>query len=236
VTDPRRHQLVPGVGEQAFVSGGLALFDLDRTIVPGSSLVHLGRVLVRRKMLSRRRLTAGLARNAAFRRRGAGDSTAARLRDGLLRHAAGLERDALLEVVQEVTPEIVADAYPAARWLLAEHAAAGDFCVIVSASPQELVESVVEALGAHRAVGTEAEVVDGRYTGELAAPFCHGVGKLARLRAEVGDVRGFRSAGYADSASDIPLLRACTRPVAVNPDRHLMALARSTGWPVLRFV
>jgi HAD superfamily hydrolase (TIGR01490 family) len=223
------------VGER-FGGNGLALFDLDRTLVPGSSLVHLGRALARHGLLRRRQLAAGLVRNAAFKRRGAPDDSADRLRSGLLALAGGVERQVLLDVVGEVTPDIIGAVYPAARWLLSGHLRAGDFCVIVSASPQELVEAVAGALGAHRAVGTVARVVDGRYTGELDGSFCYGRGKLTRLRTELGELNGVRSVAYADSASDLPLLRSSDQPVAVNPDRRLLAVSRESGWPVLRFV
>ena len=62
----------------------------------------------------------------------------------------------------------------------------------------------------------------------------HGPGKLERLRAELGEVDLGRAFAYADSGSDLPLLRACGGPVAVNPDRRLREVAASAGWPVLR--
>jgi phosphoserine phosphatase len=41
--------------------------------------------------------------------------------------------------------------------------------------------------------------------------------------------------GYADSHYDLPFLAALGHPVAVNPDRRLLAVARSRLWPVVRF-
>jgi phosphoserine phosphatase len=35
--------------------------------------------------------------------------------------------------------------------------------------------------------------------------------------------------------SDLPLLTAAGRPVAVNPDRRLRREANTNGWPVLTF-
>ena len=60
--------------------------------------------------------------------------------------------------------------------------------MVLTASPQVLAEAVAAALGAHRAVGTRLEVVDGRFTGRLDGVFCYGPGKLDRLRAELGSV------------------------------------------------
>ena len=68
-------------------------------------------------------------------------------------------------------------------------------------------------------------------TGRLDGPFCHGDGKLARLRDELAvDLR--RATAYTDAASDLPLLQACAFPVAVHPDRALEAAARAAGWPI----
>ncbi|MGH9040485.1 MAG: HAD family hydrolase, partial [Acidimicrobiia bacterium] len=114
------------------------------------------------------------------------------------------------------------------------HLAVGDFCVIASASPQELVEAAARSLGAHRAVGTRAQVADGCFTGALDGPFCHGRGKLARLWVELGTADLSEATAYSDSTSDLPMLNAAGRPVAVNPDRRLRKMATEAGWPVVR--
>jgi HAD superfamily phosphoserine phosphatase-like hydrolase len=112
---------------------------------------------------------------------------------------------------------------------------AGDFVVILSASPQELVEVVAAGLGVHRAVGSQAAVHDGRFTGALDGPFCYGPGKVDRLAAELGSDALASAVAYADSASDLPLLRGAAEAVAVNPDRRLRHEAERRGWPILRF-
>jgi HAD superfamily hydrolase (TIGR01490 family) len=136
-------------------------------------------------------------------------------------------------VARAVAGRLAADVGPSARFLLDHHRGAGDFCVLLSSSPQELVGLVGRELGMHRSIGTRAAVADGRYTGDLDHPFCYGAGKVEALRLALGDV-GLRGAfAYADSASDLPLLRACGHPVAVNPDRTLRRVAGRFGWPVL---
>ncbi|MEA3020569.1 MAG: hypothetical protein QOI47_2093, partial [Actinomycetota bacterium] len=131
-------------------------------------------------------------------------------------------------------PAIVADVFPAARWLLDRHLADGHTVVLLSSSPHELVAAVAGAIDPSiRPVGTVAEVVAGTYTGRLAAPFCHGDGKLVRLRDTLGVCDLASATGYADSASDLPVLRACGDPIAVNPDRALRSAATAAGWPIL---
>ncbi|MBV8981557.1 MAG: HAD-IB family hydrolase [Acidimicrobiia bacterium] len=212
---------------------GLAVFDLDRTLIPGSSLMALARALVRQGVVPRGQLVRHAGRNAVFRHRGIGDAAVDNVRTGALAALAGRPAADLVPVAREVGTQLASATFGGARRLLELHQAAGDFCVLLSASPQELVEAVAQALGAHRAVGTRVEVSDGHYTGHLDGAFCYGVGKLTRLRAELGEVDLTAAHAYSDSASDVPLLAACGRAVAVNPDRRLRAAARANGWAVI---
>lgn len=210
----------------------IALFDLDRTLLPGSSLEALGRALAAEGLVSRRRLARAAAEQVRFARRGASDATAARLCTEGLGLIAGIERERLVPLVQEVGRELARLPVPGTRALVRRHLDAGHFCVVLSASPQELVEVVCARLGLHRAVGTCAEVVDGRFTGALDGGFCYGPGKLVRLRQALGRVDLGRAWAYADSISDLPVLAACAHPVAINPDRALRRVAKANAWPI----
>jgi HAD superfamily hydrolase (TIGR01490 family) len=212
---------------------GMAIFDLDRTLVPGASLVHLGRELVRRRVVSSVTVARYAVSQARFRQRGLPDDDVTRIRDALLGLIAGRDARPLTDAAEAVGRRIADQVPSGARWLLERHIAAGDFCAVVSASPHELVEAVVVALGAHRAVGTRLEVVDGRCTGRLDGPFCYGAGKLTCLERELGrwDLDG--ATAYADSTSDLPLLERCGSAVAVNPDAGLRAASEARGWPVI---
>lgn len=215
--------------------GRAAVFDLDRTLLPGSSLVALARVMARNGMLSGQQLVTGLAMDRVFRRRGSNDEDVDRLRATALRQVAGLDVAVLGRLVDEVGRRLSAQVLPGPRMLLQRHRDAGDFVVILSASPQELVEAVAVRLGAQRAVGTRAGIEGARYTGELDGPFCYGAGKLERLEQDLGPGALDGATAYADSLSDLPVLEACSEPVAVNPDRALHRIAKARSWPVVRF-
>lgn len=215
---------------------GLAIFDLDRTLVRGSSLGRLARGLTEARLLRRADLAGHLLRDVVFTARGLGPAATARLRTSLLRAAAGVEQEPLLEVVQHVAPAIAADVFRGGRWLVERHLDDGHDVVLLSSSPQELVAAVANAIDPSiTAIGTLAEVVGGRYTGLLAAPFCHGAGKLQRLEQILGPRDLTSATAYADATSDLPVLRACGAPVAVNPDRGLRSAATEAGWPILSF-
>jgi HAD superfamily hydrolase (TIGR01490 family) len=214
---------------------GVAVFDLDRTLIPGSSLAMFGRELVRQGLVSRRSVLRHAGAEQVFRRRGLGGARIDDLVRRLLDASAGRDVEPLLSVARSMGPALAARIPPSARFLVDHHLRAGDFCIVLSASPHELVEAVTSELGAHRAVGTRVGVHDGVLTGRLDGPFCYGVGKLEALEREVGRLDLATATAYADSGSDLPLLEQCGTAVAVNPDAELRRWAQARGWPVVRF-
>ena len=213
----------------------LVLFDLDRTLIPGSCLVPFGREVVRRGVISRRALARHAVAARRFQRRGLSDERVDAARGQLLSVLAGHDHQALAPIAAEVGSQLAETMFASARHVLDLHLAAGDFCVVLTAAPQELAEALVDAVGAHRAVGTRLEVVDGVFTGRLRGEFCHGPGKLTRLAEDVGGVDWRRTSAYGDSASDLAVLERAAVPVAVNPDRRLRSVAEGSGWRVVRF-
>lgn len=170
----------------------------------------------------------------AFQRRGVRTTRIDRLVTTLLGATEGRVAEPLIAAARDMGEAVAAEVSPAARLLLQHHLDAGDFCIVLSASPHELVEAVTVALGAHRAVGTRIEVVDGRLTGRLDGPFCYGPGKLDALEREVGRIDLVDATAYADSESDLPLLERCGTAVAVNPDKALRRRAEQEAWPIVR--
>lgn len=217
------------------VAMGLAIFDLDRTVIDGSSLARFGRAVVAAGIVERRVLTRHVVAELRFKHRGLSSETLERIADGLLRASAGLRYEALAAIGRELAPRIAAAAFGAATAQLDEHRRAGDTTVLLSASPDALVAEIGAALGFDVAIGTRIEVFDGHLTGRLEGRLCHGTGKLARLHETLGPIDLKTCSAYADSESDLPLLRAVGRPVAVNADRRLRATARRAGWPTVRF-
>ena len=88
-------------------------------------------------------------------------------------------------------------------------------------------------------IATDAERVDGRYTGRVAGLPNTRDGKVERLlmwlAARGQALADFRHVyAYSDSMNDLPLLSLVSNPVAVNPDAVLAAHARHMGWPAMQ--
>ncbi|MCB0990578.1 MAG: HAD-IB family hydrolase [Acidimicrobiales bacterium] len=231
--DLSRAELSLGDRFDASGDGQVAIFDVDRTLLCGSSAAALARVMVRAKILKPSALVGAAARELFFRRFGSNDQMVERVRRRALSTVAGLETRDLRRLAEEVAADLEARTRPSVRAMLDKHLDRGDFVVLLSAAPQELVEALAREVGAHRAVGTQAQVVDGRYTGELEGAFCYGPGKLIRLAEAVGDIDLRSGTAYADSSSDLALLLAVGSAVAVCPDSGLERAARAYGWPVI---
>lgn len=211
----------------------VALFDLDRTLLPGSSLAIVARHFAAAGLVSRRTAIGALARQAAFRRRGASRDRAERLCREALELVAGCPVEIASEILGFAAIEVAAALRPSLLEAAGRHASAGDRCLILSASPHDLVADVAARAGFDGGVGTRLEVRDGRLTGRLDGPFCHAEGKLARLRDEIGIVDLLGGTAYADAGTDLPVLQAASFPVAVNPDRAMRKAARAAHWPIL---
>ena len=125
---------------------------------------------------------------------------------------------------------------PGAIDALRTHRAAGDRVVLLTASSHFIAEMVAAELKLDAALCNRMEVdVHGLLTGRTVGPICYGEGKLVHARAEA-DAHAVRlgdCAFYTDSFSDVPVLEAVGRPVAVNPDPRLRRRAGKRGWRIV---
>lgn len=220
------------------IIGPLAIFDLDRTLHAGSGLGVLARHAFRERLIGPERMVRSLAHDLVFRKRGSTDEHINSIAELALEMGSGVSVDDLNPVLDRAANQIANSVRPAMIALLEEHRAAGHHCVLLSASPHELVGQIAELLDFHLGIGTIIDVEDGVCTGSYTRPMCYGHGKLTRLDELLGwkgrdgtpDVYSY---AYADSMSDLPLLEAVHAPFAVSPDRGLRQLARQREWPVL---
>jgi HAD superfamily hydrolase (TIGR01490 family) len=214
-----------------------AFFDLDKTLIEGSSAIHFGRAAYRHGLMTRAQLARDLWANVQFRLKGSTDAGSEALRRRILEAIAGtrvrdLERlghEVLAGVLPRVYPEVLREAY--------EHQDAGRKVFIVTAASHEMAELMAHVLAFDGGIGTRSAVHDGVYTGEPEGPFTYREGKAQAIRdraAEEG-IDLAESYAYSDSESDLPMLRVVGHPVAVNPDAELEEVARAEGWRIMRF-
>lgn len=214
-----------------------AFFDLDRTIIAGSSAFAFGIVAYRAGFMSTGRLLKDAASAVTFKFSGASDDKTEAVKQRILEAIQGVEVSAMTGLADDIIARLITDVRREARGLIDLHAAAGRDTYIVSASPVEIVGRFAETMEMTGGLGTVAEIENGIYTGQLAEPFCYGEGKAIAIR-KVAAEQGYdlaTSYAYTDSAGDLPMLETVGHPVAVNPDRALETIAYHRGWPIVEF-
>lgn len=214
-----------------------AFFDLDRTIIGGSSVFTFGWVAYRNGFVPTGDVLKDATNALRFRLSGASDDKTDAVRDRILGAIEGVPVATLEQLADDIIPRLLGDVRREARGLIDLHTDAGRDTYIVSASPVEIVTRFAQEIDMTGGIGTVAEIVDGNYTGNLAEPFCYGDGKAAAIR-KIAEEKGYDLAGsyaYTDSAGDLPMLEIVGHPVAVNPDRRLESVALRRGWPIVEF-
>lgn len=214
-----------------------AFFDLDKTLIEGSSGIHFARAAYRSGMIGRRQMVGDLWANVRFRVQGSTDSGSEAIRQRVLAAVAGTRVKDLQRLGHQVLAGVLPRVYPEVLRVAHEHQDAGRQAFIVTAAPNEMAEMMAHVLALDGGIGTRSDAKEGVYTGEPGGPFTYREGKAEAIRA-VAAQRGIdlaESYAYSDSESDLPMLRAVGHPVAVNPDAELARVARLEGWQIMRF-
>jgi HAD superfamily hydrolase (TIGR01490 family) len=217
---------------------GAAFFDLDKTLMAGSSGMVFARVANQRGFVPRSQLAKWGWDHLRYRLRGSSDEQTNAVLDVAKKVFAQIpERD-----VERMAPAVLAGIlpriYPQMLDEVHRHQDDGRATFIVSAAGNDLVKALAAVLGMEGGIGTRWGVgSDGKYTGEMDGPFVYGEGKVEAMRlfAERHDIDMDASYAYSDSASDLPMLRSVGNAVVVNPDAELLEIARQEGWRVMRF-
>lgn len=215
----------------------LAFFDVDNTLMRGTSVFQVGREAVARGVLRWRDLWLFAWHQFRFIAVGENDEHLSSARERALGLVAGRTQDQIREIAAGIWEKrIHPRLYPDSVELTRDHLRKGHEVWLLSATPLEVCELMAARLGVTGALGTVVEAVDGVYTGRLVGHALHAERKAAAARAlaaragaDVADCWA-----YSDSRNDIPLLELVGHPVVVNPDAILAHHAHQHGWPVMR--
>ena len=230
-------EVTEGTPIEPMVNGrGAAFFDLDKTLMQGSSAFQFARAVRAAGLISRRQLYGDAIANLKFRLRGASDLETSKLKDRIAASVGGhrvkdferLGLPVLLRVLPRIYPQMLEIAYA--------HQDAGRHVWIITAANEELAWVLAHVLVFDGGIGSHfSDQIDGIYTGRSDGPFVYGEQKateIRRLAAEHGyDLS--QSYAYSDSASDVPMLSVVGHAVVVNPDRTLADVAKQRGWQTL---
>jgi HAD superfamily hydrolase (TIGR01490 family) len=215
---------------------GAAFFDLDKTLMQGSSAFQFARAASANGLIGRRQLASDGWANLRFRLRGASDADSLALRERIALSLEGRRVVDLDRLGADVLARVLPRMYPKMLQIAHGHQDAGRPVYIVTAAAQGLAEILARVLAFDGAIGSElSEISDGVYTGRPSGRFMYRAGK-AQAIAQLAHREGYALSecyAYSDSESDLPMLECVGHPVVVNPDAKLRAVAVQRGWEVV---
>lgn len=213
---------------------GLAIFDLDNTLLAGDSDHAWGEFLCRKGYVD---ADDYRARNDQFY----ADYLAGKLDvlayQNFCQEILGRTDTATLdawhaEFMHDCIEPII---LPKGEALIAQHRNAGDYIMMITATNSFITGPIARRLGMDHLIATECGMQNGQYTGQLTGVPSFQAGKITRLNSWLADNQAnlLDSHFYSDSHNDLPLLEKVTRAVAVDPDDRLRAIALERGWDVI---
>jgi HAD superfamily hydrolase (TIGR01490 family) len=216
-----------------------AFFDVDNTLVRGSTLYFLGRGMYQRGYFTKADISRFVVANLRFRMTGMEKSEAIeRFQKAATDFVGGHKVSDILALGEEIYDEFVSPKLWDSTCAIArEHIAKGEEVWLVTAAPQDMANIISTRLGLTGAIGSKVIIEDGIYTGELDGKLLHGNEKAVAIR-ELAIERGYDLSecySYSDSHNDLPLLNAVGHPSAINPDAILRIKALAEGWPIHDF-
>lgn len=209
----------------------LAFFDIDGTLVEGSTERRFWRYLARHGHQGPRQVLAycwfWLRYFPTF-----GAQTAKKNKAYLAwLPTSRIEALATRFVATEIVPRL----YTPAVHRLQQHVRDGDTVVLLSGTLLPIARALAATLGVEQVRATVCREGGGHYL--VGPPRVHpfGADKLVvalETAKELGaDLR--EASAYGDSQHDLSLLRAVANPVAVLPDAPLLATARGNRWDII---
>lgn len=211
-----------------------AFLDYDGTVISGFSAAAFYRHRFRHLEIGLQEI----ARTLLMATRGieSEEDFAAFLEVSLAAWAGNREED-MAELGQSIFKHDIASHLHTEVWqLIQAHHRMGHTIVLASSATQFQIAPMAREIGAHHALCTPLEVVDGLITGRTAGPALWRQGKADAVLALAAEHEYDMEASfaYSNGTEDVPFLSSVGNPVAVEPEDGLRRVAESKGWPVLR--
>ncbi len=213
----------------------LAIFDVDHTLVDGSTGLCFALYMLGQRLIPLPHLAVAAWWTLGHR---IGFVNVETMTHGAASAFKGMTQDEIRDhALAAYRTRVRSRIYARAGELVDLYRQRGIPTLALSGTGDLMAKAVADDLGIDDYIGNRLEMEDGRATGRPLAPYSYGDGKVVLLRefARERDVELAECAAFADSQSDLPMLSAVGYPHAVNPDRKLLEVASTRGWPVFHF-
>lgn len=223
----------------ALTSKRAAFFDVDNTLIRGSTIYFLGRGMYQRGYFTKKDISRFVLANLRFRLTGKENKEEIqRFQDAATDFIGGHNVKDIQAIAEEIYDEFVSPAmWQGTIDIAKSHIADGVDVYLVTAAPEDMATLIAKRLGLTGALGSRAEIENEHYTGKMNGPLLHGKEKAIAIR-ELADEKGLdltQCFAYSDSNNDLPLLQCVGHPSVINPDALLGLRAMAEGWPIHDF-
>lgn len=230
----------------------LAIFDLDNTLIAGDSDHLWGEFLCDQGLVDASWFREANDQFHADYQRGELDIHAylefalSPMIGRSLASIAALQAQFMRDAIEPILLDKAAE-------LVETHRTKGDALLIITATNELVTRPIADRLGIDDLLGCEVDVQDNKITGKATGILTYREGKVARLEQWLEQPSAQRvkrkstvgrdtlmepsvdkvlagASFYSDSHNDLPLLERVGRPVAVDADDKLSAIARSKAW------
>ena len=209
----------------------LALFDLDHTLLNTDSDHSWGGFLVNEALVDP--IHHSRMNDKFYEDYKAGQLDPIAYNEFVFEFLTKHDNDYLTELHQLFMQKVIrAQMRPKGFDAIQQHQALGHAIVGITATSDFITAPIFREFGITEIIATNAEVVDGKYTGKVTGIPCYQKGKLARLDQWLDGREVEESWAYSDSINDRFLLEYATHAIAVNPDDRLEQLAQQQGWEI----
>ena len=216
----------------------LAIYDMDRTVTRNATytpfLVHAARMQAPWRLAL---VPAVVGSMAAYGLKAIDRSRLKEINHRLMLGEA-LSDEELSPVVEAFAERTLrGNIQPGAVRAIAADRAEGRRLVLATASYALYAEAIAERLGFDDVIATRSvRGPDGRLIARIDGENCYGPAKKRMIGAWLAE-QGLAADGagvrfYSDHHSDAPVFEWAGEAVAVNPSRHLRALAEARGWRI----
>jgi len=148
------------------------------------------------------------------------------------RKVIGLPEEVVKDLARDILSAKGHRTYSYTRNLMSDLKKDGYFIIAISGSYQQLVEAFAELHQIDLAIGTDYEIVDGKFTGKRRMVFGQ-KGPILQTAVTEHDLTWEGSYAIGDSGSDSAMMELVEHPIAFNPDDKLYALAEASGWKIV---
>ncbi len=215
---------------------GIVFFDLDGTMVCGQTQQMLIKYLFHKNRLNFFYLLISLLWFALYKIRVV--RNVEKIMSQSYKIIKGWDyEDTQILIKDFFDTEIKKKIYPQAIAIIKKYQLDGKDIVIISNTPQIIVNEIIKYFNLSHGYGTRLEIINNKFTGKISGHAVYGIEKVNLIKREMPhiDFNKKNTISYSDHYSDIPLLKLTSKSFVVNPDKKLKIAAIKNKWQLVNF-